>query len=178
MGIKNLSWNDYVAIMNHYKPSVEQAAAAFGKTVAEVETAVSLEATGTFVASKTLDVEVYADIFNDDGSIVKPTNSTPSSTSITKPEAAAPVKIEAKAETASKAKKVPQKRGRKGNKIATAFAAIPSTPVAVVDFAKEHNVSVPVLRQSRRFDSSDAVGKVMVRKDKVTGVLNIWRESE
>ena len=69
------------------------------------------------------------------------------------------------------------KRGRKGNNITNAFAAIPSSPVSAETFATQHNVSIAVLRQSKRFDTT-GLGPVNVRKDKSAGTLMIWRESK
>ena len=81
----------------------------------------------------------------------------------------------AKPQTATKVTKTPAKRGRKGENVVKAFAAIPTTPVDVDTFAKEQGVSLHVLRQSKRFDSNPSLGKVRVAKDKATKKLMICR---
>lgn len=83
-----------------------------------------------------------------------------------------------KPESATKSTPVAKKRGRQSNKIANAFASLTSTPVSVESYAKEHGVSVAVLRQAKRFDKSGAVGQVHVKKDKESGSLMIWRSTE
>ncbi len=80
------------------------------------------------------------------------------------------------AATATKACKVPKKRGRKGDKIVKAFAEIPVNPVNFVDYAEAHQVSPNVLRQIKRHDKFSDTGKVFVRKNKQTKVMMIWRE--
>lgn len=67
-------------------------------------------------------------------------------------------------------------RGRKSNNIDLAFKAIPSTPTDVEKFAEKNRVSVAVLRQHKRFDKYP--GTVYVRKNKDTGVTEVWREAE
>lgn len=88
---------------------------------------------------------------------------TPGTTSFSKPQ------------TATKPATIPAKRGRKGENVVKAFAAIPSTPVDVNQFAATQGVSLHVLRQSKRFDPNPALGKVRVAKDKATKTLMISR---
>lgn len=66
-------------------------------------------------------------------------------------------------------------RGRKSNNIDLAFKAIPTTPTDVEKFAEKHRVSVAVLRQHKRFDKCS--GTVFVRKNKDTGITEVWREA-
>jgi hypothetical protein len=88
----------------------------------------------------------------------------------------------AKPETATKKVKEPQKRGRKGNRIVTALAAVPTTQMSAEEFSKQHNVSITVLRQSKRFlealpaEQRAEIGKINVRQDKDSRTLMIWRE--
>lgn len=70
--------------------------------------------------------------------------------------------------------KVVRPRGRKSNNIDLAFKAIPTTPIDVDKFAEKNHVSVAVLRQHKRFDKYD--GTVFVRKNKDTGITEVWRE--
>lgn len=79
-------------------------------------------------------------------------------------------------ETATKVLKVPKKRGRKGDKIAKAFAEIPTNPVNFEEYASAHQVSPNVLRQIKRHDRYSDTGKVFVRKNKQTKTMMIWRE--
>lgn len=65
-------------------------------------------------------------------------------------------------------------RGRKSNNIDLAFKAIPTNPVDVEKFAEKHRCSVAVLRQHKRFDKYP--GTVFVRKNKETGITEVWRE--
>ncbi len=66
---------------------------------------------------------------------------------------------------------------RRGNRIAQAFAAIPSTPVVAEEFVQQYGVPITVLCQSKRFDTVGG-GTVMFKTDKATGKLMIWREKE
>jgi hypothetical protein len=76
--------------------------------------------------------------------------------------------------SASRTPRAPKKRGRKGSKIQKAFQAVPAEPTDAEAFAKKHQVSMAVLRQSKRFDK-DGVGAVRVKQND-DKVLMIWRE--
>jgi hypothetical protein len=164
----SLSWNDRLALIKAYNPSDTTICNALGVTQDELNTARDLEIAGTFVATPDIDVESYGELFGDE-SIVAPGKSAPES--IVKPtDAGAP------AATATKKTTAPKKRGRKGENIAKAFSAIPTTPTSAEAFASTHSVSLAVLRQSKRFDRT-GLGTVRVKKDKATKELMIWRES-
>jgi len=79
-------------------------------------------------------------------------------------------------QTATKVPKILKKRGRKGNKISTAFENIPAAAVDFEGFANRAGVSTNVLKQIKRHDTFKASGKVFIRKDKKTGRSMIWRE--
>jgi hypothetical protein len=96
-------------------------------------------------------------------SVSIPTSTSPSSTETFLPP-----------QSASRRIRTPKKRGRKGTKIVEAFQAIPAKPTPAERFAAEHNVSVAVLRQSKRFDSEGSA-PVHVKRDKDSGLLMIWR---
>lgn len=173
MSKMNISWSDRFALMDHFKPSDEQACAAFGLTKDELDTARSMAAAGTFRATPNLDITRYAHVFTADGSAPVasiPATPGPTNTTFAKPE------------SATKRVKVPQKRGRKGDKIAIALQAVPMTAVPVDQFIAQHGISLAVLRQSKRFLSkldpavAAQIGKVNVRQDKATKQLVIWRE--
>jgi hypothetical protein len=174
-----MSWSDRFALIEALKPNDAQVCAAFGLTNDELSTARSLRDAGTFKPTPNFDVTKYANVFSTDGSSVATSapdvtikaGKTGTATTFTKPE------------SASKKAKVPQKRGRKGDKIATALAAVPTTQTSITAFMQQHGVSLAVLRQSKRFlaklDPSVAtkIGTIKVRQDKATKELMIWRES-
>lgn len=78
--------------------------------------------------------------------------------------------------TANKPIVAPKKRGRKGDKIATAFAQIPSTPVDFIEYCAKHKLEPTVMRQIKRHDSCKDEGKAFVRKNKITKKMEIWRD--
>lgn len=168
---KSLSWNDRLALINHYKPTDEQACTAFEVSKDELNTARQLASVGTFNPSKSdIDIKAYSNLFATSPNVVsvkRPTDDQSTVTKITKE----------KPETASRIMKEPKKRGRKTDKIAKAFSAIPEKAVSLESFAKNHNVSVAVLRQSKRFDTI-GTGTVFIRKDKESKQLMIWRTSK
>lgn len=173
----NMSWGDRFALIDHYKPEDTAVCAAFGLSQDELDIARTLRSSGTISSSQsTLDVAKYSQVF-----------STPAATLTTQPAVATTTKkgnatTHTRPETASKKVKEPQKRGRKGDKIARALAAVPTTQVPVETFMTQHGVSLAVLRQSKRFiEKLDAatqatIGKINVRQDKASKQLMIWRE--
>lgn len=68
------------------------------------------------------------------------------------------------------------KKGRKGTKIFNAFNSVPSEPVNLEEFAEQHDVSVKTLRQVSRFDKTGLPGKVIIKKDRASSEIRIWRE--
>jgi hypothetical protein len=169
---KNLSWNDRLTIINHFNPSDAEAISAFDISQNELDVARTQLKTGVFNIDPSLDVESYGHMFaisTENGSTVTSTTSPARKTGST---------TISKRETASAKSGEPKKRGRKGDKILKAFTSIPDTPVVAEEFAKEHGVSIAVLRQSKRFDLSKTVGTVRVKKDKGTKTLMIWREEQ
>jgi len=173
-----MSWGDRFALIDNYNPSNTAICVAFNLTPGELKTALSLREAGTFVPNKNLDVTKYGDIFPDiTDDVIQPTEST-----YTKVGSAT---IRTRPETATKKSATPkvlQKRGRKGDKIAQALFAVTNTPVPVEQFTQTHNISLAVLRQSKRFTENmssediQKIGKINVRQDKDTKVLMIWRE--
>lgn len=189
---KTLSWNDRFALLDHFKPSDADACSAFGVTQSELDTARDMRTAGAFTASPDVDVASYSTMFGIQAApktasaSTSSTSATPSksSTTTTKAKKSGATSITktgksggAKPETATKKVKEPKKRGRKGDKIANAFAAIPASPTPVEAFASSNNVSLAVLRQSKRFDPNPDLGTVHVKKDKESGTLMIWREA-
>lgn len=146
--VSTLTWGQRFAIINAFTPSDSDACKALGVTEQELSTARTLITKGVFQVDTTLNVEPYGVLFG--------------RVSQTKP------KISVQAGGA--------KRGRKGSKIEFAFVAIPQNPVPAEKFVEDHGISMPVLRQFKRFDKSGLPGQVNVRKQ--DGVLMVWRSSE
>ncbi|MEM4258055.1 MAG: hypothetical protein QXL17_02745 [Candidatus Thermoplasmatota archaeon] len=153
--VESLTWNQRLAIIDKFNPTDEQVCAAFGVSSAELKTAQEMRQAGTLTPSKDIDLAKYSNIFEKNGTNVS---------HHTRPE------------TANKRTQVAKKRGRKGDKIQQAFTAIPSSPVHAEQFVKQHNISMAVLRQSKRFDKT-GLGVVRVKKDKATKSLMVWRET-
>ena len=167
MSKHNMTWNQRFALIDHYQPSDKQICSAFGVQQNELDTARQLRSTGQFIPASDVDVVSYASLFE------LPT-SKEGSTSIKRTSpTSAPI-------TATKRMPEPKKRGRKGDKIKNAFAAIPTTATPAEDFAQKRGVSLTVLRQSKRFDPQHDAGKVHVKKvvmkEGEEKVLAIWRE--
>lgn len=150
ISVSDLSWGQRFALINAFQPTDEQACEVLGVTTQELATARSLIGKGVFVVDTTLNVEPYGVLF---GRV--PPN---------KP------KIDVNVKSSDK------KRGRKGDKIQQAFASISETPVSADQFIKDHGISMPVLRQFKRFDKTGLPGQVNVRKRE--GVLMVWRSAE
>lgn len=176
--LANLNWSEKMALIEHYKPTEDQACAVFGCTKDELAVATSLQAGGTFSAAQ-IDASQYSDYFASASAAETETVRTAPSTTAKKSNVTVHTAPggDVKPITATKKAKVPQKRGRKGDKILTAFQSIPSTPVPVEAFMRQYGVSLAVLRQSKRFDKT-GLGTVNVKQDKESKVLMIWRETE
>jgi hypothetical protein len=148
ISVNDLSWGQRFAIINAYTPTDDQACKALGVTEQELSTAKSLITKGVFQVDTTLNVEPYGVLFG------RVSNTKPKiNVSSPNPDA--------------------KKRGRKGDKIQGAFASITETPVPAEQFVKDHGISMPVLRQFKRFDKTELPGQVFVRKQ--SGVLMVWR---
>ena len=172
---KSLSWCDRFALIDHYQPSDDDIISIMGVTKDQLDTARELRATGTIVATPNLDVDSYGKMFGATvPAVSKPATTKSSATSVTKP---VPATTGGAPQTASPAPRVPKKRGRKGTNISNAFSNIPTTAVSAEQFASDNNVSLAVLRQSRRFDTCPQNGTVHVKKDKQTKTLMIWRDA-
>lgn len=169
---KIISWSDRFALIDHYTPADTAICAAFNLTQAELDTARNLRAQGTFVANANLDVSKFSSMF--DAPTAPAVQPTPTKT--------ANATVHARPESATKQPKVPQKRGRKGNKITTALQAVPTTPMPVEMFIQQHGVSLAVLRQAKRFvealpaTEASTIGTVHVRQDRATKQLMIWKD--
>lgn len=174
---KPMPWSDRFALINHYNPTDVQIRQAFGLSQDELDTARSLLAAGSFRVTKNLDTSKYPNVFDAE---TLATSTTPSVGAVQRLGQRATVHT--RPETAQRRSYVPQKRGRKGNKISNALLSVPTTRIPVEDFIRDHDVSLAVLRQSRRFierlepETRASIGVVHVRQDKVSKKLYIWRE--
>ena len=157
----NMPWNQRLAIIEQFSPSDKKACEVFGVSQDELDTARQMKKTGMLASAANFDPSRYAPMFSAAG-IQNPTSTSTSTESFLPPQ------------TASRRVRAPKKRGRKGTKILEAFKAIPSKPVPAEQFAAQHNVSIAVLRQSKRFDS-ESNAPVHVKRDKSSGLLMIWR---
>lgn len=172
---KPMPWSERFALIEHFRPTDPQICSAFGLSLDELNTARSLLGAGSLFVSKKLKLDTYPNIFTEEA-IASPTISVarttvgPGATKHQMPE------------TAGRRHREPQKRGRKGSKISNALMAVPMERMPVDDFIRQHDVSLAVLRQSRRFietlpdDVRNSFGTVHVRQDKTSKTLMIWRE--
>jgi hypothetical protein len=180
--ISSLSWNDRLALIMHYNPSNTNICSSLGVTLDELHTARELQNSGHFCPTQDIDVAAYSDLFEvDDAPDIKVgtiahVDHGKTTLGVTLARIGAAIVNDPPA-TATKKVTKSKKRGRKGDNIAKAFAAIPQEPVPVDEFATTYNVSVAVLRQYKRFDGPDKA-RVRVVKNKESGVLMIWREAE
>lgn len=155
----HMSWNDRFALIEKYKPNDAQIMSSLNVTKDELDFAREMRSNGYFVPSIDVDFDHYDGIFT----------GTMKQLEINKPV------------MTTKKIKVKKRRGRKGDKIIQALNAVPTIPVDVETFSKQYGISVPVLRQSKRFiaamDKSVAstMGTINVRKDKKTKNLMIWK---
>jgi hypothetical protein len=169
---KIISWSDRFALIDHYTPTDAAICTAFNLTQAELDTARNLRAQGTFVANANLDVSKFSSMF-----------AAPSTPAVQPaPAKVSTATVHARPESATKQPKVPQKRGRKGNKITAALQAVTTTPMPVDMFIQQHGVSLAVLRQAKRFvealpaTEAGVIGNVHVRQDRATKQLMIWKD--
>lgn len=152
--LNQLSWGQRFALVDHYNLDDGRASQVFGVSANEYQVAKNLRQQNVYPVDGTFDVSKFADHFNP--------QATPKAT---KKTATSHVRTDGQQ---------PKKRGRKGDKILKAFRAITAQKVNAEQFAKQHGVSLAVLRQGLRFDKTGITGKVRVKKD--NGVLMVWRE--
>jgi len=167
MNVPMLSWSDKFALIDRYSPSDELACKAFKVSLDELKTAKNLRQNGLFNQNPKFNSSKYGDIFVN----AEKENST--------------ISIHQYPQTATKrtVQVIPnQKRGRKGDKILNALRSVPNEPVTAESFSINHNISIAVLRQAKRFTTNldqasiSAIGKICVKTDKTTKQLMIWRE--
>lgn len=172
--ITQLSWSDRFTIIEAAKAEIpeiteEDILKVFAVDKDDYDMASECLSDGVFKVNNRIDANFYIPYFR--GEVPEYPDAEPRSRTLPVPEEFDPEKRQ---QFASKNKKP---AGRRGNNISRAFAAIPSTPVPVEEFAKKHQVSLAVLRQYKRFDK-EGKGQVNVRKDKELGVVMIWRSDD
>ena len=162
--LREMSWAEKFALIDALEPTDAQILTVFAIDADELAAARDLREAGHVTADEDIDTEAYASVF-DDAAVadVEPTDVTEEDTTPTTPVTATQPPAPA-----------PKKRGRKGTKIAEAFALIDITAVDANAFAANHNVSLNVLRQAKRFDPYADRGRVRVKK--IDGTLSIFRE--
>jgi hypothetical protein len=167
-----MSWNDRFALIDQYKPSNAVICSVFNLNDMELQTANKLREAGTFSPNPHFDTSKFAGIFPDIDDNMD-----------TQPIIQHDPVISNRPETYTKKViiKEPQKRGRKGSKIVQALFAVPNIPVSAKWFSEEHDISLAVLRQSKRFtehlspEDTKKIGKICVKQNKEK-ILMIWRE--
>lgn len=177
-----MNWNDRFALIDHYNPSVDQICATFNLSPDEYAIAIRMREAGTFKNKTTVCPANYAGIF--ECTLPAPDIRTLAVTR--NPLYAELIERHKTADAAGPVRtntpKMVVRRGRKGDKIVRAFLAVPTEPVPVEQFVRNHPVSVSVLRQARRFvgqldeKTRNEIGHVYVRQDSNSKVLMIWRE--
>lgn len=174
---KRLQWGERLAIMKHLNVGDEEACEVFGIEQEELEAARDMQAIGnSFPVRDDLDIESYRNLFSETTvtAAKKPIEKSNQKTTTAKKSSTTTIR---RPETATKKTPIKKKRGRNGDKIVNAFRAIPhDKPTDAEKFAKQHQVSIAVLRQSKRFDRVGG-GIVHVKKDKATKTLMIWRDT-
>jgi hypothetical protein len=112
---KSFTWNDRLTLINHFKPSDEQACTVFGISQDELNVARNQLKAGVFSLSTTLDVGSYGTLFaSSEGTDESTTVTTTKATVRTKPTVTS---TKAAPESATAKSREPKKRGRKGDKI-------------------------------------------------------------
>lgn len=169
--INQLSWADRFGIVNamEAKPSDDDICRVFKVTSDDLATARSLLDRGVLRTNPRINHEFYALYFK--GETPEFPKTAPRVRVLPLPMADEERKLFASQNKTNKP------RGRKSNNIDLAFKAIPTTPIDVEKFAEKHRVSVAVLRQHKRFDKYSEKGTVFVRKNKDTGITEVWREA-
>lgn len=126
----NISWREKLSLIQYYNPSEEEILYTFNTTKEELDLARSCMSEGILQPSKHLLIQFPENVFKDKSIRFNPTS------------------------YASKPQKMPKKRGRKSNKIDIAFKELPITPVNINEYAEKYGISIHVLKQHQRFDTT------------------------
>lgn len=157
--INKMGWGERLAITSSMDLSDADTAAhvceVLNIPMSELQANVGLAASGDVIVNLDIEPTDYSDLFD-----------------------MSKIKLVQPKQKAEKTPKAPsgKKRGRVGENISIAFAAIPYEPTPVEAFRVTHGVSVPVLRQQKRFDPTPELGRVRVKTDSETKQLMIYRD--
>lgn len=151
---ETLSWNQCFSLIDHYQPSDSTICSVLGISPDELQTARQMRSVGKFTPSANVDIERYKNLFETASVHTRPSADSTSETVTSTPRV-----------------KVAKKRGRKGNKILTAFAAVPTVPVPAEAFSVNQKVGLSSLRQAKRY------GQPNVHVKMKNGTLMIWRDA-
>jgi hypothetical protein len=154
LSVSQLSWGQRFALIDAYHLTPVVACETMGVTEEELNTALDLKEKGIFKIDTVMDTAPFGELFG-----AEP----------------APRKIVKQSGPSTKRSPEQKKRGRKGDKIANAFMAVPVLPTPIAEFMATHGVSLAVLRQSKRFDTTELAESRPVRVKKISGVLTICR---
>lgn len=154
--IRTLSWSERLAFIERYQPSVDQITKTFHITSDEVSNAFSLRDQKVFNADPSVDVDKIGNIFS------------------------APKESIELFRRAYKRTKQTTRRGPKSNNIQRAFNNVTEEPTNAYDFIAKYDISLPVLRQSKRFDKTGKIRDIIVKQilNPLTNKkeLMVWRE--
>jgi hypothetical protein len=154
LSLSQLSWGQRFALIDAYHLTPNVACETMGVTEDELNTALELKEKGIFKIDTVMDTAPFGELFG-----AEP----------------APRKVVKKTGPSTIRSSEQKKRGRKGDKITKAFLAVPEIPTPIDEFMTTHGVSLAVLRQSKRFDTTELAESRPVRVKKVGGVLTICR---
>ena len=164
---EKMSWNLRFALIDHFALSDQRTCEVLNVTLDELKTARFLrEKNGYFTPEKNVDFSQYEHLVNPPATQEANNDTTPKPNNDTTPKPTATT--------------TGRKRGRPGDKIKKAYAAITDRKVPVEEFMAEHDVSLSVLRRHRDFDHQKETGQVNVKKVKLNDTdkektLCIWR---
>lgn len=169
--ISHLSWADRFGIMSKMSevPSDDELCRVFRVDPNELRLARICLRDKVFRVNTKIDHSLYESVFKGE-EVQFPTFGTTRTRTYPEFNEADRVLFASKREEQKSKQKV-----RRTNNIDLAFKNIPTDPTPVEVYAEQHRVSVAVLRQHKRFDKFQT-GVVYVKKNKETGVVEIWRE--
>ena len=181
--IENLSWGQRFALIDYYKLDDDKVCTVFKVAQRDLDAARSLVERHMITVDHSFPVAAFRNVF-DDSADEPPVKTLPRSTGFASlvgqllgeapnvQKTGTPGRVHKISGTSNSTGTQPKTRGRRGTRIAEAFLAIPTEPVSLDAFLATHNVSVNVLRQSRRFDTT---GRGPVNIKKIDGQHMIWR---
>lgn len=151
--VSELTHSQILTLLNYFQPSEEQAKKALYLSDATLKTINAEYAGGMLFPDNQFNPTDYTSVFD---------------------------RVDDRPSMATKPSKTSKKRGRKTTAVHRAFENIPNEPVPAEQFAKDNDISLNVLRQTKRFDPfQKELGNVIVKQQKVDDnqkMLMVWRE--